>query len=163
MATNAKHPRYAPGLVARLATQRNRRGYYWLREKVCRELGGCARFAFGFGVRSAGTRVRAGGLRGVVPGRPAAGRRTPDAGRRTQDAGRWAPDVGRRAPDAGRSETPDPRRQDALDPGFHGVPQGPAPGSGADRERRPEAGRAGIPGGGGFRGGGGWLGVKGTG
>ena len=39
MATNAKHPRYAPGLSARLATQRNRRGYYWLREKVCRELG----------------------------------------------------------------------------------------------------------------------------
>src|SRR6185437_2086014 len=62
MATNAKHPRYAPGLVARLATQRNRRGYYWLREKVCRELGCCARFAFGFGVRSAGTWGRGGSL-----------------------------------------------------------------------------------------------------
>jgi hypothetical protein len=30
MATNTKHPRYAPGLVARLATQRNRPRYYWL-------------------------------------------------------------------------------------------------------------------------------------
>src|SRR6185437_4461595 len=62
MATNAKHPRYAPGLVALLATQRNRREYYWLREKVCRELWGCARFAFGFGVRSAGTWGRGGSL-----------------------------------------------------------------------------------------------------
>jgi hypothetical protein len=39
MATNAKHPRYAPGLLARLATHRNRRGRYWLREKVCRGFG----------------------------------------------------------------------------------------------------------------------------
>ena len=39
MATNAKHPRYAPGLSARSATQRNRQRGYWLREKVCRELG----------------------------------------------------------------------------------------------------------------------------
>ena len=30
MATNAKHPRYAPGLFSRLATQRNRQGGYWL-------------------------------------------------------------------------------------------------------------------------------------
>ena len=30
MATNAKHPRYAPGLAAWLATHRNRRGRYWL-------------------------------------------------------------------------------------------------------------------------------------
>ena len=48
-----------------------------------------------------------------VPGRPAAGRRA-----RAQELG------------AGRSETGDPWRQDALDSGFHGVPQGPAPGAG---------------------------------
>jgi hypothetical protein len=30
MATNAKHPRYAPGLPAGLATRCNRRGRYWL-------------------------------------------------------------------------------------------------------------------------------------
>jgi hypothetical protein len=29
-------------------------------------------------------------------------------------------------PAAGRHETGDPLRQDALDPGFHGVPAGPA-------------------------------------
>jgi len=90
-----------------------------VREKVCRELGGCARFAFGFSVRSVGTRVRTGGLRGVGGGRPAAGRRAQDAGRRTHDAG--------------RSETGDPRRWDALDPGFHGVPREPVPGAGRGR------------------------------
>jgi hypothetical protein len=47
MATNAKHPRYAPGLFAWLATHCNQRGGYRLREKVCREFGGCARFALG--------------------------------------------------------------------------------------------------------------------
>ena len=47
MATNAKHPRYAPGLFGWLATHCNRRGRYRLREKVCREFRGCARFALG--------------------------------------------------------------------------------------------------------------------
>jgi hypothetical protein len=58
-----------------------------------------------------------------VPGRPAAGRRA-----RAQELG------------AGRSETGDPWRQDALDSGFHGVPQDPAPGSGVGcAERAPDA------------------------
>jgi hypothetical protein len=55
MATNAKHPRYAPGLLARLATHRNRRGRYWLREKVCRGFG--VALGFALGVRSGGLRA----------------------------------------------------------------------------------------------------------
>ena len=62
MATNAKHPRYAPGLFGWLATHCNRRGRYRLREKVCREF---------WGLRLAGARlalgVRAGGV-GVTAG-----------------------------------------------------------------------------------------------
>ena len=98
MATNAKHPRYAPGLSARSATQRNRQRGYWLREKVCRELGGCARFARG-----------------------------------------WRFGFARVGP--GHSETGDPLRQNALDPGFHGVPPGPAPGARAAGSRGASVGR----------------------
>ena len=60
---------------------------------------------------------RTGGLRGVGGG--AACCRTLYAGRRTQGAG--------------RSETGNPWRWNAVDPGFHGVPRGlaPDPGGGA--------------------------------
>jgi len=51
MATNTKHPRYAPGLLAWPTTRRNRQGRYWPREKVCLESGGCGRLAFGFAAR----------------------------------------------------------------------------------------------------------------
>src|SRR5215470_11863112 len=35
-ATNAKHPRYAPGLFCESITHCDQCGHYWLREKVCR-------------------------------------------------------------------------------------------------------------------------------
>jgi hypothetical protein len=73
MATNAKHPRHAPGLSALLATQRNRQGGYWLREKVCRELGGCAQFARGFRSGSGSDSGLRGGLRGVGAARSETG------------------------------------------------------------------------------------------
>src|SRR6185437_13509153 len=60
---------------------------------------------------------------------------TRPAGRRARGAGagRRAPDIGHRTPDTGRTGTPNPRRSNALDPGFHGVPTGPAhPECGAD-------------------------------
>jgi len=68
-------------------------------------------------VRRAGREVRAGRWA------PGAG-----AGHRTSDVGRRTSHVARR-----RTGTPDPRRSNALDPGFHGVPTGPAhPECGAD-------------------------------
>jgi len=114
MATNAKHPRYAPGLVARLATQRNRASVLPGARKGLPRIRGlrsvCVRVQRSFGWHS--------GSHGWVA---RSGWRT--ACCRTK----------RRTQDAGRSETGDPRRWDALDPGFHGVPREPVPGAGRGR------------------------------
>ncbi len=76
MATNAKHPRYAPGLFAWLATHCNRRGRYRLREKVCREFWGLRSVALGLrsGYARVHTRCRnRHGARDWVSRRPAPG------------------------------------------------------------------------------------------
>ena len=99
MATNAKHPRYAPGLVARLATQRNRASVLPGARKGLPRIRGlrsvCVRVQRSFGWHS--------GSHGWVArsGWRTACCRTPRAGRRTQGAGRMT--------------------QDAVKPGIHGV------------------------------------------
>jgi hypothetical protein len=56
MATNAKHPRHAPGLFSWLATQRNRQGVTGCEKRFAAHWGlrwVCVRFGFGLGLRGA--------------------------------------------------------------------------------------------------------------
>ena len=61
MATNAKHPRYARRSPGGPATRCDRRGRYWLQEKVCREFGGRRSGGWRSGGEGSGAEARGGG------------------------------------------------------------------------------------------------------